>query len=374
MKPRILFLSHEEGKGIGGSTYSLYHLIEGIRCEADVIIVSRRGDALDFFKSHEINCFELKLPMRLQVWYKNRSFCPIIERSFRILYNYTLNMITSLYLSCKFRGKVDIIHTNSTVLDIGLFLARLLSVKHVWHLREFCNLDHDMEPLLGWRWVYYACQKSDAVICISKAIAEHYKMKTNHVICDAICSKKAMKPVLYPKEKFFLYAGGGKLKKGILDAIRVFNKFSSFHPDYKLLITGNNVQDIVSDYLENNSRIELLGYRSDLEDLMRRATAYLMCSHNEALGRVTLEAMAAGCPVIGYAAGATKEIIQDGVTGWLYVTDNDFLACMEEIVNHTEEVVLRINNARKIIKEEFSEEEYSNKVLDLYNNILDNGG
>jgi glycosyltransferase involved in cell wall biosynthesis len=44
----------------------------------------------------------------------------------------------------------------------------------------------------------------------------------------------------------------------------------------------------------------------------------LMCSHSEAFGRVTVEAMKSRLAVVGAAGGATPEIIDDGRTGLLF--------------------------------------------------------
>jgi glycosyltransferase involved in cell wall biosynthesis len=49
-----------------------------------------------------------------------------------------------------------------------------------------------------------------------------------------------------------------------------------------------------------------------------RATVALVCSRDEAFGRVTVEAMKRGRPVVGAAAGGTGRLIEDGVTGRLY--------------------------------------------------------
>ncbi len=44
----------------------------------------------------------------------------------------------------------------------------------------------------------------------------------------------------------------------------------------------------------------------------------LTCSRDEAFGRVTVEAMKRGRPVVGAASGGTAELIQDGRTGRTY--------------------------------------------------------
>ena len=53
-----------------------------------------------------------------------------------------------------------------------------------------------------------------------------------------------------------------------------------------------------------------------MRDLIRHAGVYL-CTTRETFGIGTLEAMAAGVPVVGWAWGGQREIIEHGLTGWL---------------------------------------------------------
>ena len=44
----------------------------------------------------------------------------------------------------------------------------------------------------------------------------------------------------------------------------------------------------------------------------------LMCSRCEGFGRVTVEAMQRGIPVIGLNTGGTSELVKDGFNGYLF--------------------------------------------------------
>jgi len=61
------------------------------------------------------------------------------------------------------------------------------------------------------------------------------------------------------------------------------------------------------------SNVKLLGYQSDevVADHLQRAKAFISAA-DEDFGIASVEAQAAGCPVIGYRTGGTSEI----VTGW----------------------------------------------------------
>ncbi|MBW7840183.1 MAG: glycosyltransferase [Chitinophagaceae bacterium] len=60
------------------------------------------------------------------------------------------------------------------------------------------------------------------------------------------------------------------------------------------------------------------GYSNDVFSLFGTHHALIMCSRNEAFGRVTLESLLAGRPVIGADSGGTSEMITNGQNGLLY--------------------------------------------------------
>jgi glycosyltransferase involved in cell wall biosynthesis len=65
-------------------------------------------------------------------------------------------------------------------------------------------------------------------------------------------------------------------------------------------------------------RIRFLGHSEDVFAILRQSDAALMCSRCEAFGRVTVEGMLAGKPVIGARSGGTPEIVRDETDGLLY--------------------------------------------------------
>ncbi|HSM60732.1 MAG TPA: glycosyltransferase family 4 protein [Longimicrobiales bacterium] len=65
-------------------------------------------------------------------------------------------------------------------------------------------------------------------------------------------------------------------------------------------------------------RVTLVGFRPDIADLMRTCDVLMHSSTSpEPFGRVLIEAMALGIPVVAAASGGPLEIVEDGVTGRL---------------------------------------------------------
>lgn len=75
------------------------------------------------------------------------------------------------------------------------------------------------------------------------------------------------------------------------------------------------------------------GFRSDMPAVMRSIDILLILSRQEGMGLVTVEAMAAGKPVIGTRSGGIPEVVIDDETGFLVDGDDDaaLLAAIEKL-------------------------------------------
>jgi glycosyltransferase involved in cell wall biosynthesis len=74
-------------------------------------------------------------------------------------------------------------------------------------------------------------------------------------------------------------------------------------------------------------RIRLLGIRKDVSGLMSAADGYVMSSAWEGLPMVLLEAAASGLPIVATDVGGNREVVRDGISGYLVPkSDPDALA------------------------------------------------
>ena len=78
-------------------------------------------------------------------------------------------------------------------------------------------------------------------------------------------------------------------------------------------------------------QVRLLGYRSDVRQLLWNYRAYLHASVREAMAISPIEALAAGLPVLAVATGGLPEILEPGVEGLFWSADDPDAAAQQLI-------------------------------------------
>ena len=94
-------------------------------------------------------------------------------------------------------------------------------------------------------------------------------------------------------------------------------------PDARLALVGDGPHRQQLEKHFAGTATTFVGYLAgeDLASAYASGDAFLFPSSTETLGLVLLEAMAAGCPVVGANRGGIPDIITDGVNGCLYEPD-----------------------------------------------------
>ena len=110
------------------------------------------------------------------------------------------------------------------------------------------------------------------------------------------------------------------------------------------------------------------GFCEDIQEHMLRASAFLMTSRSEGLGRVTIEAMFCGCPVIARRSGGSLDIIEDRITGFLFDTEEQCANLISAMAMNTPQEVVEAAADRAVSG--FSEESYGQRVLSIYHSVL----
>jgi glycosyltransferase involved in cell wall biosynthesis len=105
--------------------------------------------------------------------------------------------------------------------------------------------------------------------------------------------------------------------------IRAARTISECAPEARFLAVGEideklggPLRDLVRE-LELQDRFFFLGFRPDVPALLGELDVFVLASTDEGLSIATLEAMAAGRPVVVTRSGGPQEIVEDGGTGYL---------------------------------------------------------
>jgi len=91
-------------------------------------------------------------------------------------------------------------------------------------------------------------------------------------------------------------------------------------PDARLALVGDGPYRPQLERIFAGSPAHFVGYLAgeDLATAYASGDAFVFPSSTETLGLVLLEAMAAGCPVVGANRGGIPDIVTDGLNGCLY--------------------------------------------------------
>ena len=161
-------------------------------------------------------------------------------------------------------------------------------------------------------------------------------------------------------------------QNGMPVAIEAMPEVRERHPQAHLVIVGGahdpesqcepELRTLVA-RLGLESAVTFAGFQSDLPRWMQAMDIVVHFSDREPLGRVVIEAMALGKPVIAGAAGGPTEIITSGVDGLLAPFDDPAaLAARINCFLDEPELALRCGTAARVRAADFSAERYAKGV------------
>lgn len=331
----------------------------------------------------EIGCPCVQLNMRMNIYPVNLNPIGYLPRLFLMLYtNYTagrkLEKIIRSY-------EPDIVHTNVGPMNVAVDICRRLNIPHVWHQREYQDLDFNFHFFPNRRkFLTQSHREGNYNVCITQGVFDYSKFRTgiDRVIYDGVFTRSEIeRPYIKDKDKYVLFAGRVSPAKGTLDLIRVFCRFHEIHPEYRLLIAGSYQQNpyveecfrlVEAHHLKHS--VEFMGERSDVYSLMAHATMLVVPSRFEGFGFITAEAMLNYCPVIGRDTGGTKEQLDRGITlsdaeiGLRFHTDDEMLDAMRYAAEHNMEgMCLR---AHRVVAEHYTVEHHVDQLEEYYNFVL----
>jgi L-malate glycosyltransferase len=377
MKIRVIYVV--SGSKMYGATKAIMNIIDGVvACGVTPFVVTPyKGDICNELEKRKIEYKVFRY--YFSIYPKLSSFFDILLFIPRFLRFFLYNKIAVKKLSNVVKEfKPNIIHTNVGPINIGFIVAKRLNIKHVWHIREYQDLDFGWCPFPSkLSFINNLNSLSTSNIAISYDIFNHFNLQKNtQVIYDGVMKKEQIK-IIVNKKKYFLFVGRLEDAKNIRLLIEVFIDFCKWNADFELLIVGDGNPTYVStlyqivDQSKLTERIRFLGFRTDVYNLMANSIALIVPSRHEGFGFITVEAMYNGCLVIGNNTGGTKEILEKENLGLLYSGRNELLEHMKNVVlNGIESYYPTIEKSQKKASELYSIEQNFTSVYNYYKEIL----
>jgi glycosyltransferase involved in cell wall biosynthesis len=176
-----------------------------------------------------------------------------------------------------------------------------------------------------------------------------------------------------------LFVGFPFFLKGVDILIDAFKKISSKYSSWQLKILGwYPDKTILNQYIGGHPRIIYHPpvFHDEIPDHICSCSIFVLPSRTEAMGRVLVEAMAAGKARIGSNVDGIPTVIRHGVDGLLFnVEDVDDLA--EKMSFLIENPTVRKNlgsEALKRVVEEFTTKNYVKSVTQFYEDVVNKNG
>lgn len=390
----ILFIAHE--RKMGGANHSLVELVKGLQDLGNNVSVAvlYRGCPIDKkLREMGIQTF----PCFFGWWQQPKDWPYVLKLLFRLLHWFQKISVIRLSRYIK-KNCIDIIHSNSSVIDIGARVAAETGCKHVWHFREYGEADYRLEYMYGKDTsMSYAYKNSDIIIFISSALYESYRRflddKKSRIIYDGIVSDKTDKlesGISARKEKeskgtfTFLVTGNispGKNQALVAEAVNVLiNQMGIDSHRFQVYFAGattslaeskkylKKIQSYISQCGLNN--LFFLGYVEDMDCLRSKVDAEIIPSQSEAYGRVTLEAMLYHNLVIASDSGSNPELIGKDEHGLLFGNNDAHDLAMKMLRAMEGDNVEYEERAYEYVRKVHRQEESYRRVQSIYEHLM----
>lgn len=298
------------------------------------------------------------------------------------------------------KSEVDLIHANSIRAGIMAGLFRWYHrIPVVWHVR-----DMPPEGTLGRVIRRIAGSTAGALIGISESVIQAMDHPSLTEKCHLVHNGVEITPVhneerqairqsirreLGTPQEACVMAIIGQIApwKRQEDAIEAFSRlFREGRHAYLWIVGEAKFRQENEDYLirlkekvrslglEHN--VIFTGFREDVLEICCGADLLLLCSDREPFGRVVIEAMSQGTPVVGTRGGGVPEIIEHGKSGLMYEIGNidELIQCIRLILDDPNFGEQLSRNGQERAKERFSITQTSCRIELIYQQLLTKSG
>jgi len=219
--------------------------------------------------------------------------------------------------------QIDLVYLNTSASIWAAKAAKLLGIPVISHIRE------DLRGLNNLIMRAKIKFWSDRILLISNWMKNFIRTGKAVVIHNTVdiadfqhLDPDRIRLEFNIKNKIIVFVGSLEERKGIKYLLKAFPLIKASIPDAKLLIVGKplpgqkNYLNMLKSMAKDKDII-FAGARPDVYDVLSAGDILAAPSLSEAFGRILIEAMACGKPVVATNVGGIPEIVENGKTGLL---------------------------------------------------------
>jgi len=308
--------------------------------------------------------------------------------NFRLLkgvYRFTANIFAQVRIMILLRKtQIDMVYTNTLFAPIGALLSLFIRAPLVWHVHEFVDEHLDAKFDFGLIFSMKIVNRlTKFVVCNSNALGRNMskfideqktKVVYNGMLEQCNMNKFHFRKGISSKALIrLLIVGSINVNKGQYEAIMAVNELILMKKNVELIVVGSGSVSYVNELkkltrqLDISERIKWEGFKINVMDYYLLSDILVVCSKFETFGRVAVEAMSTGCPVVAANTGGIPEIIKDGFDGKLYHTGeyHELAEKIATLIDDGEQYMKISNNSILSSFSRFGRDRYVRELLDI---------
>lgn len=378
---KVLYISHGANLD-GGAEKVLKGILEGLNRDLyqPVVVLPQKGTFSEWLDQQKIRYYFVS-----EAWMVFMNAWRII-----LIINAFLNIGAVRKIRRIIREeRIEVVYTNSIVIFSGGIAAKLEGIAHIWHLHEivFSN------PSLGFGFGPRVLQSiittlADRIIAVSNAVAQDLHIENigekSLIVPNGLPPSAWERPDpvkiesirqelgIQPRAKILIFLGTLGAYKKPEKAIETLGRIR--RDDVYLLMVGGlskelmvnrNIEHLIIKY-QLKDRVIFTGFRKDATHILALADVSIVPSCNEAWGLATVEAMAAGLPVVAGDGGSNRDFIVNFESGFLIPNGDPVLMaeCIENLFNDAN-LTLKIGTTARMTSQQFSIDVHLRKIASI---------
>lgn len=386
MKLKVLYVLHEDT--MFGASKSMIDLILTLKKEWDIepIVLTFENTTINtMLQENDIKV--ISTGHRRNVFTKKGAFKDfLLYLPKYIRYKYSVQKALKIIKKEQLIDDIDLIHTNTSIIDFGAILSKKKQVPHIWHIREFADLDFDF-VFMNLNQIKFMNNHADKFIFISKCLKEHWESKNIDsqkatVIYNGISTQEIKQKINDDEKQLkIVMVGGISQNKGQIILIDALSKISDDEKKNVIVdIYGRGDSSYVAFLKEKvaeyklQSIVQFRGYSNSVEELLSKYDIGIVASSAEAFGRTTIEYMVAGLAVVASNSGANIELIEEGETGLFFNNSSHLAKIIVQLEKNRDLLKYIAINGQKNALKKYTKEINAQKIVAVYKELLESRG